>query len=311
MLLNPEVLTLLILNFIFAFFGIIAFALSVKIFLKWDLNSTSQAQYKLEKQSFLASTIIKYIFMVKVPLFLFFVFTLDKISNILVGAMCGAGVVDASDYGIYILVLKVLNIYLFAFWLTLHSTDIKNENQPYTKMKFGFFISIFFLFITELILEYLMFSDIDINEMVDCCGVLYSNSSASYISELFTIDTILLLGIFYGVYMLMIIFYFLNNKYIFAVLNVLFIFIAMISLIVFFGTYIYELPTHHCPFCFLQKDYYFVGYLIYILLFLGTFNGILSMFFESFKRSLFFNTSFVLLLSAYPIIYYVKNGVWL
>lgn len=311
MLLNPEVLTLLILNFIFAFFGLIAFTLSVKIFLQWDLNSTSKSQYLLEKQSFLASTIIKYIFMVKVPLFLFFVFTLDEISTVITGAMCGAGIVDATPYGMYLLVLKVLNLYLFASWLTLHSNDIKNEELPYTKVKFGFFIAIFFLFLVELIIEYLMFSDIDINQMVDCCGTLYSTGSSSYISNLFQIDILLLLGTFYTTYLLMIIFYFLKNKYIFTILNVFFIFISIISLIVFFGTYIYELPTHHCPFCFLQKDYYYIGYLIYTLLFLGTFNGILSMFFKSYKLSIFFNSLFVILLSLYPIIFYIRNGVWL
>ena len=110
MLLTPEVLTLLILNIIFAAFAIVAFVLSVKIYLNWDLNSTSKKQYQLEKQSFLSATIIKYIFVIKVPLFLFFIFTLDNVSNVLTGAMCGAGVIDATDYGNYLFVLKIINL---------------------------------------------------------------------------------------------------------------------------------------------------------------------------------------------------------
>ncbi|MEO1953638.1 MAG: hypothetical protein ABGW74_02920 [Campylobacterales bacterium] len=311
MLLNPEVLTLLILDFVFAFFGIIAFILSVKIFLKWDLSSTSESQYRLEKQAFLASTIIKYIFLIKVPLFLFFVFTLDKIADVLVGAMCGAGVVDASGYGIYLLLLKILNIYIFAFWLTLHFNDMKKEQQPYTRLKFGVFIPIFFLFMAELIVEYFMFSDIDIHQMVDCCGTLYSNSSASYISVLFKINTVFLVGLFYGTYIAMFLSYLYKKRYIFSFLNVLFLFISIVSLIMFFGTYIYELPTHHCPFCFLQKDYNYVGYLIYVLLFVGTFNGIVCMFLDRFKTSLYFNSLYVVLVSSYVVVYYLKNGVLL
>ncbi len=319
MLLNPEVLTIFILNIIFGIFSFIAFILSIRIFLKWDLNSTSQSQYRLEKESFLAATIIKYIFIVKVPLFLFFIFTLDKISHLLTGAMCGAGVIDATPYGLYLLILKIINIYLFAYWLTLHSIDIKDEKQPYTKIKFGFFTIAFFLFISELILETLMFNDIDINKMVSCCGTLYSSSASSYISHIFTIPTSLLLTLFYGVFILLILFYFLKKNTIFAILNIFFILISLVSLIVFFGTYIYELPTHHCPFCFLQKDYYYVGYFLYSSLFIGTFYGITvgfnhqltSKIERNYRVSLLFNTLYLLIVSSYPIVYYIKNGVWL
>ena len=143
MILTPEVLAIFILNALFAFFGIIAFILSVKIYLGWDLNSVSKEQYALEKQSYLSATIIKYIFVIKVPLFLFFIFTLDKISNVLTGAMCGAGVVDATAYGIPLFILKIINLYIFAYWIVLHNEDMKHENQPFTKQKFGFFIIAF------------------------------------------------------------------------------------------------------------------------------------------------------------------------
>jgi hypothetical protein len=315
----PEVLTILILNAIFAFFATIAFILSVKIFLKWDLNSTDQSQYKLEKQSFLAATIIKYIFAIKVPLFIFFIFTLDKLSNVLSGAMCAAGVVDATAYGTYLFILKVINIYFFAYWLMLHSADNKEENQPYTKQKFGLFIVAFLLLMAELILEGVMFSAIDVDKMVSCCGAIYSSSSASYISNIFLINTPVLLLIFYGNFLFIVLFYFLKKRYLFAISNIIFILISIVTIIAFFGTYIYESPTHHCPFCFLQKDYYFVGYLIYTLLFSGTFYGIIVGFIPSSQKdrnksyhiSILLNLFYVILLSLYPIIFFIKNGVWL
>ena len=319
MILTPEVLAIFILNTIFGFFAVIAFVLSVKIYLNWNLDSTSNAQYRLEKQSFLTATIIKYIFVIKVPLFLFFIFTLDKISNVLVGAMCGAGVVDATEYGTYLFILKVINLYIFAYWIVLHNEDIKHENQPYTKLKFGVFILAFFLFITELILEGVMFSSIEIDKMVSCCGTLYSNSSTSYISDIFAIETPVLLTLFYGNFLLIVLFYFLKQKYLFAISNITFIIISIISLIVFFGTYIYELPSHHCPFCLLQSDYHYVGYLIYTFLFVGTFYGIVTGFIESSKKyilktyhmSIIFNFLYVILLTLYVIVFYIRNGVFL
>ncbi|MCX6076098.1 MAG: hypothetical protein NTW78_04335 [Campylobacterales bacterium] len=319
MILSPEVLTLFILNALFSFFATIAFILSVKIFLKWDTDSTCQAQYRLEKQSFLTATIIKYIFIIKVPLFLFFIFTLDKISGLLTGAMCAAGVVNATTYGTYLVLLKILNLYLFAYWLALHNEDMKHEHQPYTKIKFGIYIALFFLLISEIILEGVMFKAIDIEKVVDCCGAIYSSSAGSYISVIFRVKASLLLTLFYGNFLLITILYFLKNKYIFALSNAFFIIISLITLISFFGTYIYQLPTHHCPFCFLQKDYYYVGYFIYVFLFIGTFYGLLTGLLrtseneisKNYKISLLFNFLYVIFLTSYPVLFYIKNGVWL
>jgi len=319
MILTPEVLAILIINTTLAFFAFIAFILSVKIYLNWDLESSSTLQYKLEKQSYLTATIIKYIFIVKVPLFLFFIFTLDKISNILIGAMCGAGVVDATEYGTYLFVLKIINLYIFAYWLALNSEDIKHENQPYTKQKFGMFIIFFLFFMVEVILEGVMFSAIDVKEMVDCCGTIYSTSSSTYIADILKLSPYIIVGIFYTNFLLIILFYFLKRKYIFSFLNLIFIITSLISLIAFFGTYIYQLPTHHCPFCFLQKDYDYVGYIIYIFLFVGTFFGMITGFVETsleelkkrYNISLVFNTFYVLLVTSYVVVFFIKNGVWL
>jgi hypothetical protein len=315
MLLTPEVLTLLILNIIFVIFAVIAFVLSIKIYLNWDVNSISKKQYRLEKYSFLNATIIKYIFVIKIPLFLFFIFTLDKISNILTGAMCAAGVIDATEYGTYLIVLKILNLYLFAYWLKLHQQDSKDEKQPYVRLKFGFFLVIFLFFLVEIILETVMFFSIDLDKLVSCCGSIYSSSSTSAISTIFTLDTTTLLGLFYGNFLLIIMFYIFKNRYLFALSNIIFIIVALITLITFFGTYIYELPSHHCPLCFLKNDYNYIGYLIYLLLFIGTFYGLTVILpkesKQNYKISLVFNSLYVILLSLIIILYYIKNGVWL
>lgn len=207
MILSPEVLTIIILNSIFLLFGSVSFLLSIKIFFNWDINSTSKKQYQLETQSFLTATIIKYILFVKILLFIFFIFTLDKISNVLTGAMCAAGVVDATSYGIYLLLFKLINIYFFGFWLVIHNFDLKTENLKYTKLKFGFYLFIYFLLLFEIILEITMFSSIDVDKLVSCCGTLYSNSEGSYLSSVFfEYGNHILIG-FYLCFALLLIFY--------------------------------------------------------------------------------------------------------
>jgi hypothetical protein len=314
MILNPEVLALLLINTLFTIFALIAFVLSVRIILYYKAGESTSLQYKLQKEGYLASTIIKFIFMLKIPLFLFFVFTLDGLSDLITGAMCAAGVVDATVYGNYLFVLKILNLYLFAFWLMLHHRESKREVPRYTKEKYTSFLFLFILFMIEVALEFLMFDAIELDKMVDCCGTLYSSASASYISTLFHINTPLLLGLFYSNGALLLLFYFLKNRYFFALLSVLFFVIALLSLIAFFGTYIYEMPTHHCPFCFLQKEYYYVGYLLYALLFSSTFYGVAAAFSKDTKGmqySLVYAYMYIVIVSAYVLGYYLKTGVWL
>jgi hypothetical protein len=70
----------------------------------------------------------------------------------------------------------------------------------------------------------------------------------------------------------------------------------------------------------LQLDYYGIGYVLYISLFIGTFYGFCGVLLEhltqtpsssSLTYSLLFNTLYVLLVTLYPLSYYLKNGVWL
>ena len=319
MLLTPEVLTINILNLLFFIFASIAFYYSVKIVLKYDFNATTTLQYNLEKQSYLVAIIIKFIFYIKVLLFIFFIFTLDNISNILPGAMCGAGVVNATEYGNYLLILKIINLYIFAYWLVLNSEDMKSEKQIYLKLKFKVYIFAYFLLMLEIGLESMMFFSIDTKSVVDCCGSIFSTTDGTYMAQLLNIDPAILLSSFYAVFAFIIIAYILKNRYLFSLMNLLFAIVALVSLIAFFGTYIYEIPTHHCPFCLLQKDYNYVGYFLYIFLFIGTFYGIVLGLISfnkedenvKYKISLFFTTLYMFFVSYYPLSYYIKNGVWL
>ena len=88
----------------------------------------------------------------------------------------------------------------------------------------------------------------------------------------------------------------------------------------FFGTYVYELPTHLCPFCMLQHHYHYIGFLIWGALFAGTFYGVAAPLLQSlhvkniralYLRSLLANSLFMLICSLTVLRYYFLNGVWL
>lgn len=62
------------------------------------------------------------------------------------------------------------------------------------------------------------------------------------------------------------------------------LFVTMAGMISFVSIYIYELPTHHCPFDILQQEYGYIGYLLYITLFCGVFYGLLPGIFQPLKN---------------------------
>lgn len=315
----PEVLALYILNTLFVAFASISFVLSIQIILRWDFDATTPLQYSLEKKSYLGSTIIKYMFYIKLPLFMFFIFTLDKLSFILPGAMCGAGVVNSSDYATILFFLKIINLYLFAYWIVLDAQDMMDEMHRRLKKKFIIFTLLFVLLLIEVSLEILMFSSIDVKSVVDCCGEIFSNNDDTYLSYVLNLSPALLLTLFYTNFVLMLLAGFKKSSHLFSFFNLFFILTSMVSLIAFFGTYIYELPTHHCPFCFLQYEYKYVGYFLYGFLFVGTFNGLVVGFIRfqekelnrRFKLSLLFNTLYLSLVTFYPVSYYIRNSVWM
>ncbi len=318
-LITPEVLVILILDAIFAFLGTVAFVLSLKIVFKWDISSTSQTQYKLEKQSYLVATIIKYILYIKLPMFLYFIFVQDKLSIYIPGAMCAVGVVNSTSYGFYAMIAKIINLYLFSSWLVLNKVDLENEKLPYSKIKFAFYIVIYFFLMSEITLQIMEFFSLDPSRIVSCCGTVFSAVGKSYVSSLLSLPNSLLISAFYINFMIVLITYKLKKSIFFMISNITFIFVSIVSLIAFFGTYIYELPTHHCPFCMLQSDYHYIGYVLYTALFVGTFSSIGAYIYQAtekdcknFKRvSVFFDTIYILIVTAYPLVYHMKNGVWL
>ena len=52
----------------------------------------------------------------------------------------------------------------------------------------------------------------------------------------------------------------------FAALSATGLAVGVAALVSFIGVYIYELPTHRCPFCVLQREYGYVGYALYLSL---------------------------------------------
>jgi len=65
-----------------------------------------------------------------------------------------------------------------------------------------------------------------------------------------------------------------RGYYLFSVLSTLTFVVSVASLVSFICLYFYELPSHHCPFCILQKEYGYIGYALYATLLGGSVCGL-------------------------------------
>ena len=285
----------------------------------WSFESFTQKQFELEQKLFLQSTLIKILLFIKTILLIYFVYTIDALAILIPGAMCAAGVISANSYGLDLLFIKLALIFFLLLWDNINTIDIEAKNYPAVKLKSWLNLFIFTLFIVELFLDINYFSNINVNLPVSCCSALFGQLEGQNPLP-FHLNIPMLLTLFYLLFVSTIIFL-LSRMHIFIIISTtLFLFIAYYSVVYFFGTYIYELPTHKCPFCMMQKEYYYIGYFIWGFLFLGSFLALIYAFIallfkkelnKALQKALIFLSLFVLLSSFYVAKYYYLNGVLL
>jgi len=319
-LLSKDVLVYLFSESLLFILLFIAFLVSVKVYLKWDFNSFTPNQFKLEQESYLVTTIAFFIFIMKFFLILYFAFTVDNLSTLVAGAMCGAGVIQSNSYGDYLLILKLSILFGLTLWFYLNAYDLESKNYQWFKEKSALFIFLFIFILAELYLDFAYFTNIDTHQPVSCCSALFGQLEGANPLP-FGLNTVTLLTLFYLLFILVILTLLLNQTYLYILSNLLFLYIAYYALVYFFGTYIYQLPTHKCPFCMLQKEYYYIGYALWFSLFIGSFigiNGAISSIWlkqetsvDAKKVVVALLGFFLFLCSTYVMIYYFKNGVWL
>ena len=317
--LSNEIIILLFSQILIYFLLFISFFISIKILKNWDYKKSNSIQYSLEKKSYLVILIISFALFTKIFISYYFIYSIDSLTFLVPGAMCAAGIFSSNDYGEMALVLKIINLFFIGFWLILNSLDLKQKDYKYTKLKFSLFILVFILLSFELLLDFYFLINIPTKDPVNCCSIIFGISSIS--SNIpFNLNIYTLILIFYLLYFLVTILSIQKKSFLLLISNILFVYIAYFSVTYFFSTYIYELPTHQCPFCMLQIEYNFIGYIIWSSLFLGLFFSICTYIFSKFKAvdinkfyklSLIFNLVFVSLVSFYVVRYYILNGVLL
>jgi hypothetical protein len=278
MIFHPAIIALYVSSVLISFTALYSTFYGVQILRGWDIKSGSELQLILERKTYLISTLLTYLFGFQLLSLFLYIFTVDQLNTFFVGAMCAAGSLYVNDFGYPALLLKVANFLLAGLWLFLNYTDNQAYDYPLIKKKYSLLLILSPLIFIEMIVQANYFLRLKPDIITSCCGTLFSSESSGLVSEISLFPSIPMKVIFYlsmicttlsGIY------YYRKNKggYLFSCLSAITFLISIMAILSFISLYYYELPTHHCPFCILQKEYGYMGYLLYLALLGGAISG--------------------------------------
>ena len=291
MLLQPGTIALILGSGITLLLLTYASGVGIKILRNWDIGSSSEEQLALERKTYLVSTLVRYGLAFEIVSAFIFIYTADDLHNLLVGAMCATGSLNANSFGFPALYIKIAIFFVASVWIAMDSLDNRAEDYPLTKKKYGLLLFVVPLVLAGYILQIVYFASIDPNVITSCCGVLFSEGGANIGSSLASLPLRRTEVAFFGSFALLIAFGIAATKSArklfiipFSILSASFFPISIAAIISFISLYFYQIPTHHCPFDMLQSEYYYAGYPLYFSLFAGSFFGTMTGIIEPFRK---------------------------
>lgn len=279
MMLHPNILALFFSSLLISLMTLYASGYGILILRRWDISSGSELQLALERRTYLISTIISYFLAFQLVSLFLFIHTADSICHLFVGAMCAVGTLTANDFGYPTLLLKVITFILAGLWLILNYADNLGYDYPLIRAKYLLLLFTAPFVLAETVLQAVFFLKLTPDIITSCCGALFSQAARGIASEVVSLPGVPMQIAFYGCILVTLAAgarFWLRGKgaYLVGILSGISFLVSIAAMISFISLYIYEMPSHHCPFCVLQKEYGFIGFPLYALLLSGTVSGL-------------------------------------
>ncbi len=238
---------------------------SLRVLRFWNADLATERQLGLERQnSVVGATLDLVLFFQFVILILFLQTANMHLPNLIRGAMCATGTLQANTYGYPALYAKIGLSFLYATYLFMNRLENTSPNYTLTPTKYYLIFLIFVGLLFDFFITNLYFSNIKPELISNCCSVsfLLENSTAeSFVGTNENVNGYLILcfsSLIWGFWTL----FFSKKRFILLFSSLLYAVSGIISLKFFFVKYIYGLPSHQCLFDLFLPKYYFVGYAI-------------------------------------------------
>ena len=279
MILHPAALALLLIALLVSGMGVYAGYYGMRILARWDPASGSEQQLELERRTYLVSTIMSYILSFELMSLFLFIYTADDLHTLFTGAMCAAGTLAVNSFGYPALLFKIVNFLLAGVWLIVNHADNRGYDYPLIKVKYELLNLLVPLLVLESVLLFAYFAGVKPDIITSCCGSLFGHESGGFSGDLASLPhRPMQIAFFSGMAVTACsgLYFYIRGRagYLFSIAATVTFLIAIASILSFICLYFYELPSHHCPFCLLQKEYGYIGYVLYATLFGGAVAGI-------------------------------------
>jgi len=164
-------------------------------------------------------------------------------------------------------------------WMIINHADNRAYDYPLIRPKYKLLILLTVMIGLETLFQTNYFMGLRADVITSCCGTLFSTETTSIAGEMaglpphgtrivFYLAVILTLRV--GIHVLVT----GRGAATFGLLAGVTTVVSLAAVVSFISLYYYELPTHHCPFCLLQKDYHYIGYPLYLSIFLAGITGV-------------------------------------
>lgn len=272
MILNPAIIALLGSALLTVGVAVYACVLGARIVIQWDLASGSRLQLRLERQTYLISTIMHWLMSIEIFSLFLLIYTADHIHQTFVGAMCAAGTFNVNGFGYPALVVKIVSVLVCGVWMMINQADNQAEDYPLIRIKYRLLFGITGIMGAGAMLLILYFKGLRADIITSCCGTLFSTEAQSIAGDIAALPvryTRILFFVCAALHARTSIHLVITGKGGSALgwLSGAYFVVGLLSVISFISVYYYALPTHHCPFDILQSGYHYVGYPLYAGLF--------------------------------------------
>ncbi len=281
MIFHPAILALLLASGVAMLMLLWAAPFSVQILRRWDLASGSEFQLGLERRTHLLSTLLGFVLVTQIAATVLFVFTVDRLAERFVGAMCAVGTLNVNAWGFPALYAQIVVFFAAAVWLVLNRVDQSARDYPLVRVKHAWLLALTPLVVASFGLQAAYFAGLRADVITSCCGSLFSTEAPTLTGEVAAMSPGPAMMVFGHALAAVVIAAVLHRRrpgagsgYALAGLSALAFVVSLAGIVSFVSLYVYEHPHHHCPFCILKPEYGYQGYALYVPLFVASAAGL-------------------------------------
>jgi hypothetical protein len=288
--LEPTLMAVLATDFIVMLLIFSASWTAYRVLLYWKPESSDKTQLNLEVALETSSIKVRagaVAFLLSTTVLI--VAVANVLPDIVAGAMCGTGVMQATEgMGNRALVFRFLAIFMLFLRCDIEKIDRTNPDSILVQTNARFLLMAIPVLFMSMTATFQAISGLDVQQPVDCCAAVYDavrSSGHISVAEKIPDSGWVISFLTGGVFLLVLGFRMwtassprsIYETALSAVIGFAWVVMAWITLLEVLSAYHYQVLNHRCPWCLFLSDHGLVGYPLFAALGLTAFEGSLAL----------------------------------